>query len=171
MKTFSFYDLFELCRLKAIALAIDPTTESIYRMRCREYSEKFHTPLHVVERELDPIFVLQHLYEIQYSTRVVDEELNEILEQLYKIKDPNYSPMTKEETEDLVDAVLNKEIQRLSKKKRPTEQTIQKEIKQESPKEEPKKPKKGSMRFGELEKLEEKSELGKSGFDNEEDKL
>ena len=84
MKTFSFYDLFELCRLKAIALAIDPTTESIYRMRCREYSEKFHTPLHVVERELDPIFVLQHLYEIQYSTRVVDEELNEILEQLYK---------------------------------------------------------------------------------------
>jgi len=162
----SFYDLFEICRLKAIARAIDPTTESIYRMRCREYSEKFHTPLHIVERELDPLFVLQHLYEIQYSPKIIDEELNEILEQLYRIKDPSYSPISKEEMEDLVDAVLNKEIQRLSKKKRPTQETIQAEIK----KKEIQKPKSGSMSFGELEKLEENLESGKSGFDKEPNK-
>ena len=162
----SFYDLFEICRLKAIALAIDPTTESIYRMRCREYSEKFHTPLHIVEKELDPLFVLQHLYEVQYSPRVIDEELNEILEQLYRIKDPNYAPMSKEDMEDLVDAVLNKEIQRLSKKKRPTQETIQQEIK----KDEIKKPKSGSMSFGDLEKLEENIESSKAGFDKEESK-
>jgi len=163
----SFYDLFDICRLRAIALAIDPTTESIYRMRCREYSEKFHTPLHVVEKELDPIFVLQHLYEVQYSPRVIDEELNEVLEQLYRIKDPNYNPMTKAEMEDLVDAVLNKEIERLSKKKRPTQETIKNEIKKETLKEEIQKPKKGSMNFGDLEKLEENLPPIKTGFDKE----
>ena len=163
----SFYDLFDICRLRAIALAIDPTTESIYRMRCREYSEKFHTPLHVVEKELDPIFVLQHLYEVQYSPRVIDEELNEVLEQLYRIKDPNYNPMTKAEMEDLVDAVLNKEIERLSKKKRPTQETIKNEIKKEILKEENQKPKKGSMDFGDLEKLEENLPPIKTGFDKE----
>jgi len=159
----SFYDLFQLCRLRAIGLAIEPTTESIWRMRCREYSERFHTPLHVVENELDPIFVLQHLYEIQYSPGVVEEELNEILEQLYTIKDPNYSPLSKEEMEDLVDAVMNKEIKRLSKSKRPTQETIADEIK----KAETKPPKKGSMNFGDLEKLEESIESLKSGFDKD----
>jgi len=163
----SFYDLFDICRLRAIALAIDPTTESIYRMRCREYSEKFHTPLHVVEKELDPIFVLQHLYEVQYSPRVIDEELNEVLEQLYRIKDPNYNPMTKAEMEDLVDAVLNKEIERLSKKKRPTQETIKNEIKKEILKEENQKPKKGSMDFGDLEKIEGNLETPKTNFDKE----
>ena len=68
--------------------------------------------------------------------------------------------------EDLVDAVLNKEIQRLSKKKRPTQETIQAEIK----KKEIQKPKSGSMSFGELEKLEENLESGKSGFDKEPNK-
>lgn len=170
MKMNSFYDLFEICRLRAIALAIDPTTESIWRMRCREYSEKFHTPLHIVEKELDPIYILQHLYEIQYSPRVIDEELNEVLEQLYRIKDPNYSPLSKEEMEDLVDAVMNKEIQRLSKKKRPTQQTIRQEIKKEQLAETIQKPKKGSMSFGELEKLEESAEANKAGFDTEPNK-
>lgn len=163
MNMSSFYDLFDICRLRAISLAIDPTTESIYRMRCREYSEKFHTPLHVVEKELDPIFVLQHLYEIQYSPRVIDEELNEVLEQLYRIKDPNYNPMTKAEMEDLVDAVMNKEIARLSKKKRPTQETIKDEVLRE----EIQKPKKGSMDFGDLEKLEGSLETPKTNFDKE----
>jgi formate dehydrogenase maturation protein FdhE len=159
----SFYDLFEICRLRAIALAIDPTTESIYRMRCREYSEKYHTPLHIVEKELDPMFVLGHLYEVQYSPKVVDEELNAILEELYKIKDPNYAPMSKEELEDMVDAVMNKEIKRLSKNKRPTQETIATDIK----KAEVQKPKSGSMSFGDLEKLEQTAESNKMGFDTE----
>lgn len=165
MKTSSFYDLFDLCRLRAIGLAIEPTTESIYRMRCREYSEKFHTPLHVVENELDPLYVLGHLYETQYSPRVVDEELNGILEELYKIKDPNYAPISKEDLEDLVDSVLNKEIKRLSKKKRPTQETIQHEIKKSDAK-----PKSGSMNFSDLEKLEDNAETNKIGFDKNENK-
>ena len=162
----NFYDFFELCRLRAIGLAIDPTVESIYRMRCREYSEKFNTPLHVVETELDPMFVLQHLYEMQYSPRIVDEELNEILEQLYKIKDPDYVSISKEELEDLVDNVLNKEIKRLGKKKRPTQETIATEIK----KAETQKPKSGSMSFGDLEKMDENVESHKINFDKPENK-
>jgi len=65
-----------------------------------------------------------------------------------------------------VDAVLNKEIARLSKKKRPTEQTIQQEIK----KAEAEKPKSGSMNFEDLEKLEGSVESNKIGFDKPENK-
>lgn len=153
-----FYSLFELSQIKAISFAIDPTIESVWRIRCREYSQKFFTPLHVVMNELDPLMVLQALYEEKYNPSIVDEELEELLDILNKIKDPSYSRMSKEELEDLVDAVLNKEIVRASKKKNPTQETIQQEVKAADT------PKSGSMSFGDLEKIDAKSETNKSGF-------
>ena len=155
----NFYDLLEYCQIKAIYNAIDPNQESIYRIKCREYSTKFFTPLHIVQDQLDPLFVMQALYEDKYTPNIVDEELPELLEKLYKIKDPTYDPMPKEEMENLVDAVLNKEIQRLAKKKALTQETIQQEIKQV----ETKKPIK-KLDFGHLEALESEAEAGNSNF-------
>jgi hypothetical protein len=157
--------MLELAQIRAIHAAIEPSSESIWRMRCRDYSERFHTPLHVVMSELEPLFVMQQLYEAQYPPKIVDEELTELLETLNKIKDPNYSTISAEEMEDLVDAVMNKELRRLSKKKRPTQEVIGHTAKVADTTQT--KPKSGSMKFDDLEKIDSRSESGKSGFDNQ----
>jgi hypothetical protein len=155
-----FYSLIELSQIKAIQLAIEPSLESIWRIKCRQYATTFHTPLHVVMNELDPTMVLQALYEQQYTPGMVDEELEELLDILNKIKDPTYSRMSPEETENLVDAVLNREIERAAKKKAPTQQTIETAIKTAAVK-----PKSGGMDFSQLETMESKAETNKAGFD------
>ena len=160
------YTLCEIAQLRAIHSAIDPSSESIYRLKCRQYSIMFHTPLHIVLDELDPLQVLTALYEEQYHPSIVEEECEELLDKLYTMKDPTYSRMSKEETEALVDAVINKEIERAKKKKRPTQETIQKDIKVAETTL-PQKPKSGSMSFGSLEKLEAQSEANKAGFDDQ----
>jgi len=159
-----FYTALEISQLRAIHAALEPSAESIWRMKCRQYSEKFYTPLHVVMNQLDPMLVLQALYETQYPPSVIEEELDDILERLYSIKDPEYSAMSKEQVEDLVDAVMNKEIKRTSKVKAPTQQTITSEIKAAEVKKLTT-PKSGGMDFGSLEKLEAASETNKAGFE------
>src|ERR1035437_5601595 len=155
-----FYSLFELAQLKAINSALEPSLESIYRMKCREYSVKYHTALHLVYG-LNPMDVLQALYEEQYPPSIVEEECEELLDRLYSMKDPSYSRMTQEETEELVDQVLNKELARAKKKKPITQETIQSEIKADAIK-----PKSGSMSFGDLEKQDAATESNKSGFES-----
>lgn len=135
--------------------------DSIWRIKCREYSIKFHTPLHVVINDLDPMHVLESLYEDQYHPSIVDEELEELLEKLEKIRDPSYNRMSREEVEALVDSVLQKEIDRKAKKKAPTQQQVEREASIPTP------PKSGSMDFGSLERLESASETNKAGFDEE----
>ncbi len=154
-----FFSLFEYSQVKALEAAITPSMESIWKIKCREYSERFHTPLHTVINDLDPLFILQNLNEYKYPPSIVDEELQELLDILQKIKDPNYSRMTQEQTEELVDAVLNREQARFAKKKAPTTQEIQHEVIKEAVK-----PKSGSMDFTNLEKIDSESESNKSGF-------
>jgi len=157
----NFYSLFEYCELKAIDACLDPTPDSIWRIRCRQYSEKFYTPLHVVMNELDPIMVLQALYEDKYHPSIVEQEAEDLLEKLYLIKDPTYRRVSREEEEAMVDAVLNREIARAAKKKPPTQQTIQEDIKKAEKKS---LPKSGGMDFGNLEKIDSEAEASKSGF-------
>jgi hypothetical protein len=156
----SYYDILELAQLRAIQSAFEPSADSIFRIKCRQYSERFHTPLHVVMNELDPGLVLQALFEEQFPPSCIEEEGEEILDKLYTIKDPSYRRITQEETENLVDNVLNREIARLAKKKRPTQETIQAAVKEAEAK-----PKSGGMSFGDLEKMETKAEANKKGFD------
>ena len=115
------FELFEISQINAIHDAFSPSIESIWRIKCREYSQKYHTPLHVVLNELEPAFVLQQLNEDIYRPGEINEDIEEVLHKLYAIKDPNYTPISSEETEDLVDAVMQKEINRMAKKKRPTQ--------------------------------------------------
>lgn len=154
----NFYDLLELSQLRAIHAAIEPTLDSVWRMKLRQYSREYHTPLHICE-ELDPMKILQALNEDKYHPSIVDEELEQLLETLHKMKDPTWSSISKEELEDLVDAVINKELSRASKKKPPTPATIQQDIKAAELK-----PKSGGMNFDDLQKIDSESESGKSGF-------
>ena len=139
----NFFDILEHSQLRAIDAAINPTAESIYRIKCREYSIKFHTALDQVMK-LDPMFVAQTLFEDLFHPSIVNEELEELMDKLYIMKDPNYSRMKQEEVEDLVDAVLNKEIARAAKKKI-TSQEITSQIRAAEAK-----PKSGGLDFKDL---------------------
>jgi hypothetical protein len=156
----NFFDLYELANIKAIGLALQPTPSSVWQMKCREYSQKFSTPLHVVYT-LDPQFILDNLYQEKYHPSIVTEESEDLLNILYKIKDPNYQRISVEETEALVDAVLNREIARASKRKAPTMPEITSEIKASKIKT----PKSGGINFSKLEELEAKENNG--GFKDE----
>ena len=155
---FDFFELFKLAQLRAINLALSPTAESIWRIKLRNYSERFHTPLHLCE-DLDPLYILQALNEDKYSPSIVDSELDELMDIIYTAKDPAYSRMSQEDLEALVDNVINRENARAAKKKRPTQETIQNEVKVADAK-----PRSGGMSFGDLERLEAKSETNKAGF-------
>jgi hypothetical protein len=50
-------------QLIALASVEDPTWTSKFREICRWYSKEFSTPLHYVEYELSPDYVLRHYYE------------------------------------------------------------------------------------------------------------
>lgn len=149
---FDFYEVMQIAEVKAIHSALDPTMASIWRRKCRDYSLTFHTPLHMVY-QLDPEFVLQNLYEMEYTVNGVSEDLESILEYLYKAKDPTYQPINPAETEELVDAALNNLIKKgLGKKPKQVE------------KKEVSLPKSGGLSFTDLAKAEESAEQGKSGF-------
>lgn len=158
-----FYSLLEISELRAIYLAIDPTVDYIWRMKCREYSEKFYTPLHVVVNELDPDFVLQSLYEDKYSPKDTSEDIEGTLDVLYKMKDPNYSKLSAQQTEDFVDAALNK-LNKFSKKKEDKKPVGPDKAMAKKTSEIAKKPKSGSMDFKELEKIDSENESGATGF-------
>ena len=154
--------LLELSQIKAIGNAIDPTLESIWQLKCREYSKTFHTPLHVV-LDLDPELVLDSLYAEKYGLGIEDSEIEDLLEILYKIKDPTYSKISREEMEAMVDMVINKETARLKKQK-----VVETSLPGDKPIEiNPVKPqvKSGGMNFADLEKQEAGQELNGEGFE------
>ena len=60
------FDLLQSLQILALDAVVRPDWNAVYRQICREYSRKFHTPLHVVE-ELPHIDVLTHYYEDLYD--------------------------------------------------------------------------------------------------------
>jgi len=153
------FTLFEIAQIKAIHNALEPTMDSIWRARCRDYSKRFYTPLHVVMEDLDPEMVLLALNEERYPISCVEEELPELMETLYKIKDPSYTSISKEDIEAMVDNVLNKENARYNKKK--TKEQI--EVKKTAPENILKS---GGMSFSNLENIEAKAENNTAGFED-----
>ena len=87
----NLFELSDLAELRAIDSKLNRTEDSIWRYYERQYSEKFHTPLHQVS-ELEPLFILQALFESQFDSLSLSEdgELNSLLDRLYSIQDPNY---------------------------------------------------------------------------------
>lgn len=84
-----FNELLQYCQAEAIASKLLPNPESMWRRICMEYSQKFHTPYHQV-LELDPELVVLAYYEDQIKTWDVEEQLDNILDIIYSIEDPNY---------------------------------------------------------------------------------
>ena len=96
-----FSELLEYCRIEAIASKMSPTEDSIYRSICRDYSEMFHTPLHMV-LEMDPLHVVLNVYEKQAEGMDTTDyqKLELIMDTIMGIEDPNYEAKKSKEQEE-----------------------------------------------------------------------
>jgi len=96
-----FSELLEYCRIEAIASKMAPTEDSIYRSICRDYSEMFHTPLHMV-LEMDPLHVVLNVYEKQAEGMDTTDyqKLELIMDTIMGIEDPNYEAKKSKEQEE-----------------------------------------------------------------------
>lgn len=104
--------IIETCRAEAIASKLSPTSQSDWRYFCRQYSEKFSTPLHVV-LEMDPEFVILHVYESRTDSMNIEEDIEFMMENIYAMEDPEYYSEQKKEQDEFVRKIEEEEEERL----------------------------------------------------------
>lgn len=115
-------DLLEYCQAEAIANRMNPTEESLWRYFCREYSEKFFTPLYLV-LEMDPEHVLLHVYEKRSENMDLEDyqKLEAVLDTIKSMRDPNYED-TKQKEQDEFDRQAELEEEERIKANKPVYQ-------------------------------------------------
>lgn len=159
-----FSELVEHCQAEALANKISPTNESLWRHFCRSYSKKFHTPLHIVE-ELEPLAVLQAVYEDGMSDFDVEDNIEDVMDQLYSLQDPNYEKQKNNDLKDFMKRALIEEEQRLASGK-PIHKAMKQEVSlpkgtSENTKSDDKKlPQSGGINLAYLEKEDSEDEYG-----------
>lgn len=110
-------DLIDYCKAQAIANALEPTQDSIWRQMARSYSKTFSTPLHEV-MELDPeMVILSHFENQMDSIKDVEERLEEFLDTIYGIEDPEYQKQKESELNDFIKQSEQEEEGRVEKGK------------------------------------------------------
>ena len=109
-----FEELVEICKAEAIAFKLFPTEQSSWRYFCRKFSEKFHTPLKEVF-EMDPEMVILNVYESQLEDLTIEDKIDQIMEQIYTIEDPNYESQKEEDLEDFIRQAELEEEERIAK--------------------------------------------------------
>jgi hypothetical protein len=112
-----FRALLNSLQTQAIANKLSPTEVSLWRSMCREYSQKFHTPLHLV-LEMAPEDVVINIYESQLEPINARkwENLERILETLSMIEDPDYDTKKEKKLQDEIATMEREEEERLEKK-------------------------------------------------------
>jgi len=106
-------DLLVYCKVKALENLFNPTEESIYHTFCRTYSKQFHTPLHLVY-EMDPEVVLQAIFDDKYEETDTFEEVEGILEDLYRLENPDYDKAHKINMDVFIKNMGEREKKRLA---------------------------------------------------------
>ncbi len=91
--------LVQTVRAEAIAFKLYPNLESMWRYYCRLYSQKFYTPLLQV-LELDPEHVLLNVMESNMDDKDVVEQIEEMMDKIYSIEDPEYDAKLRNEQDD-----------------------------------------------------------------------
>jgi hypothetical protein len=111
MKDFSY--LIETLKVEALASKLYPTSESNWRWFCRQYSEKFHTPLHLV-LEMSPELVLLNVFESQTDSLDLENSIVDIMDKVYVIEDPSYEAAQEKDLQDFIKDAEAEERQRVA---------------------------------------------------------
>jgi|GEM_PF-4709127 len=109
-------DLIDYCQAVAIADSLTAGEEANYRYICRNYSKTFNTPLHVVYT-LEPEDVIRAFFEDQMDTRDTEKDIENILDKIYELEDPDYVKVKKKEIDNFIKQAEEEERQRLAAKK------------------------------------------------------
>lgn len=90
-------ELLESCEAEALLGKLESTEETVWRYICRQYSIKFHTPLHVVMNDLDPREVILAHYEGQLEDVDTEENIEKLLDSVYTLQDPEYAQQKRDD--------------------------------------------------------------------------
>lgn len=130
-----FQELLDYCQSQAIASAVAPDEDSIWRSLCRTYSKTFHTPLNEV-MAMSPRHVVLSVYEEQIEALDLDkyENLEKLQDTIMNILDPNYEAEKESKLADDIAQYEREEEERvkagraihpsLAKKKSAPEKTV-----------------------------------------------
>lgn len=116
MNMSNFQILLNTLRAESIADKIYPSEESIWRYMCRQYSKAFFTPLHIVN-ELPIEEVVKAVYEHQLDNVEVDDNIEYLMEQIYRIEDPEYDADKEKELQEFIRQAEEEEEARLAMNK------------------------------------------------------
>ena len=109
-----FKDLLDNAKAEAIANTLVGTEVSVWRQICRSYSEKFATPLHMcLDGTISPEDIMLAYYESQLDEFEEDRDLENILDQIYLMEDPEYTEEKRKEVEDFVEKTRREEAERI----------------------------------------------------------
>lgn len=109
-----FKDLLDYCKAEAIANTLLSTELSIWRSLCRSYSKKFSTPLHLcLDGTIPPEDILLAEFEDQLDNFDIEKDLDTVLEQIYRIEDPDYEEKVEEEVQEFMAEAARQERERI----------------------------------------------------------
>jgi hypothetical protein len=109
-------EIIESCKAEALAGRFSPSEVTDWRYFCREYSKTFHTPLHLV-LEMAPEQVILAVLEDQLSRKNlnVTEELEQVIEEVRRLQDPNYDANAEKVMDDFVKFAEAQEAERIKR--------------------------------------------------------
>lgn len=110
----NFTDLLETAEAEALFEKLQPTELYIWESICRSYSKNFNTPLHMV-MELDPLFVIKTHYASQLDDTDLEETLEQFLDSLYALQDPNHERSKRDELDADMAMYEQREKERIEK--------------------------------------------------------
>lgn len=111
-ETLTFKELLQTCQAKAMDQKLNPTEESVWRGICRYYSRTFNTALTEVY-QLDPMEVMLTFYESKLEEVDTEDQIEDILEAIYAIEDPEYEAEKRKELQDFIDRANEEEEERV----------------------------------------------------------
>jgi hypothetical protein len=155
-----YSEILSWAHAQAILNTLESSEVAVHRQICREYSKKFHTPLHLV-LQMDPHDVILAYYEDLLENFDKDEpkHMEYILDTIYTLEDPNYSTEKGNELQEFIDKAEQEEEERVAAG-RPIHKAMKKQVtlKHDSEKPDPALPKRptgGSINLSYLSKEEE----------------
>ena len=108
-------EVIKTAKAEAILRKFNPTEESQYRKSCREYSKIFNMPLDKVF-DMDPYTIYFDLFSEQIEKVKLDDvdNINDILDQLHSIKDPDYDAAKEKAYRKELQDIVEEEERRLA---------------------------------------------------------
>src|SRR5579863_6632204 len=108
----TFDELLDAASAEALACKMEPTVESTWRKIARTYSERFCTPLDQTLK-LDPHMVALHVFESNLESYDNDEHLENLLDMIYTLSDPDYAAQKEVELEEFIKESRRQEAERI----------------------------------------------------------